>query len=64
MQIRSEVFCFYNVANRQTDRQANNDDYISFLAEVMTIKHAYAYSAKQVLRFDQEQVSDCSTERC
>jgi len=32
MQIRLEVFA--QVANRQTDRQTNNDDYISSLVEV------------------------------
>ena len=35
MQIRSEVF-LREVANRQTDRQTNNDDDITFLCEVIT----------------------------
>ena len=33
MQIRSEIL--HKVANRQTHKQTNNDDYISALAEVI-----------------------------
>jgi len=34
MQIRLEFFCAKLLTGRQTDKQINNDDYISSLAEV------------------------------
>ena len=55
-----EKFFFLKVANRQTDRQTNNDDYISSLAEVKisflvctgtqcTIAHLFIMSRRELV---------------
>jgi len=47
MQIRSEVL--FKVAKMLTDRQTNNDDYISSLAEVTSCKHCCALYTSSTL---------------